>query len=251
MPDDFPCNDLERALAATRESPAAWLPFYRCLRESVVVVGHLPDPDDAADENGVPRTLRVPMTERYGEKHTTWFTSTERAIAWLGPDVPRFRISVAGLFIAGEPTATVLNAGHRSEVSLPRDLVAAIADETIFDRPAVRTIETTSLGALYFSAPPRPQTHLTQALVTVFAKRTDVVCAHLAWMTNDGTDPPHAVIGIEASGAFEPLAVAVDAALKDVSPPHEIVTFLPMDNSQMCARIRAAVKPFFVRSAPR
>ena len=248
VPEPAPLNAVEHALAAALADPDAWTAFYRELRAATVLVAHVPDPaePDVLDEQGVPRLLRSPTVVAHGETHGTIFTSRERAIAYLGPDVARFQFPALGLMKFCERMPYYVNPGSKLSVSLPADLIAGILDGSIFERAPVRRVEVAKLGAITISKPPKPQTHIARVLTALFETRRDVDAAYIAWWTESGGEaPPHAVVGIETTSPFAELAAACDAALADVSPPDVFVDFVPMDRSSFCSQIQGLGPPFF------
>lgn len=250
MSEAAPLNALEHALAAALSRPDAWIAFYRELRAAQVLVAHVPYPSqpDVLDEQGVPRLLRSPTVVAHGETHNTFFTSRERAIAYVGAAVARFQLPALGLMTLSGRMACYVNPGSALSVSLPADLVAAIVDESIFVRAPVRCVEMAKLGTIGISRPPAPQTHIVRALGALFESRRDVDAAYIAWWTESGGEaPPHAVVGIETTSPFADLAAACHVALTDVLPPDVVLDYMPMDRSAVAGQIRDLGPPFFRR----
>jgi hypothetical protein len=95
-----------------------------------------------------------------------------------------------------------------------------------------------------------PQT-LVDGLSELFAKRPEVIGAHLVEIAVEGSDePPHPMIGVETEGDWQTLSEAMGEVMK-TTPLDTIVDMLPIDRSEPTGITQALLqtRPFYSRDS--
>jgi hypothetical protein len=246
----IPENPLEEALiAASSASDARPSAFYRLLLESTLFVVD-DNPDNPAGEGsrmlqpGTDLHFRVMVIE--GVPFVPLFSSLARLQAVVTG--PRKYVGMIGRDLLGmiRGSHAVLNYGSDCGARFHMDELDGMLSGEIFRGYTTHVVE--KQASLLLGLPAVHPTHLTDALSDFLRKEKTVKAAYLAHGAYaDTNEPPHSIIGIDASGDFAELMPRVTDAIRDASRPGELVDVIQLGDTGPSNYMRTETKPFYKR----
>jgi hypothetical protein len=232
-----PENDLERALMRAPQEPDARPLFYRLLLDSkLFIIGQIgPSQADAANDQ-----LMIATLSHDGREHHPVFSALSRLKSFAQEDVGHLTFDGRALFEATRGASFILNPGSECGKLLVPDEIASILSD-----PANQPMR-----ARIGQPKVYPQA-LVNGLSELFAKRPEVIGAHLVEIAVEGSEePPHPMIGVETEGDWQALSQAMGEVMK-TTPLETIVDMLPIDRAEPTGIMQALLqtRPFYSRDS--
>ena len=221
MHDDL--NPLERALRLAAADAASRPDFYHLLLQSqVFVVGDAEETEDGDRPVQAGEAVSIQQWQTAdGTLVVPFFTSIAAAEQVLESDASCLGLPARTLFEKTRGATLILNPNlEHGKQFLPHEVDAMLADG-VPSTPTLRPPEEETDFIL--SEPAQYPTRMVDALITFFAKRSQVKAAYLAHMRyEEPTDKPsRLIIGIHADGDFDHLAKETAAVIADTGPRGE------------------------------
>ena len=238
-----PENDLERALQRAMAEPALRPEFYRQLLDSkLFIIGQIGraagEEDKTAPAND---RLMIATLSHEGREYHPLFSALSRLKSFAQEDgVAHLDFDGRTLFQATKGASFILNPGSEcGKMLVPEEIAGMLND------PANRQVRA-RIGqpAVY------PQA-LVDGLKALFAKRPEVVGAHLVEIAIEGSDePPHPMIGVETEGDWGDLSQAMGDVMK-TTDLDTVIDMLALDRIQPTGIMQALMQmpPFYKREA--
>jgi hypothetical protein len=232
-----PENPLEDALLRAQTEVSARPEFFDLLlREKLVVPGTCGKPEATPGDRLDVATMRI-----NGRVYIPVFSSVTR----LGEHktTPFFTMRGRDLLVATRGAEFVLNPGAEiGKVLTAREIT------TLLDPSA--PLEPEKPPQVFWRQPKVYPQKLVDALKVLFANRSDILSAAVIEAAfGDRNEPPHPMIGIEASGDWRKTFREVSEITRTLMPDI-IVDLIPLDRAKpmdQLAEILANTAPFYVR----
>jgi type III secretion system (T3SS) SseB-like protein len=226
----LPENALEVALMRAPSDPASRPEFYRLLLESNLYVIGPPGPKATEERETVLETATTLVIASVPYKDRMYhpvFTSLARLETFAREEVTYYGINGRALFEAAANAYFLVNPGSDYGKELVPEEIARLINPAAQLNTQTMTFQDETevlLGepAIYPHA-------LVDALKAVFSNRSDVLSAHLLQIAIKGRDePPHPLIGVEATGEWQPLFQEI-ARVASLVDPTGIVDAVPIN----------------------
>ena len=235
-----PENRLEEAMARAAQDPQARPAFYRLLMESELVVMGGAAPADERSE------LTISALRLNGRDYLAVFSALSRLDSFAGAGREHFTMQARALFESTKGANVALNPNCECSKMFSAVEIAYWLDPSARTRRNLHAAEV-RLGIL--ANPPRK---LIEALCIFFVNRSHVRAAHLLEATPlNAAEPPHPLIGIEATGDW-PKIVAEVSELAAAILPEMILDVVPVEAQappgSLSAQL-AKIPPFYSRTA--
>lgn len=218
MQDDL--NPLERALRLAAEDAANRPDFYRLLLQSQVFV--IGDAEETEDGNRPVESGEAVSIQQWQKPDGTavipFFTSIAAAAQVLEGDASCLALPARTLFEKTRGATLILNPNlAQGKQFLPHEVDAMLADGVPSTPKLLPPEDETDI---VISAPEEYPTRMIDALITFFAKRSQVKAVYLAEVKHDPSTEktPRLIIGIHADGDFDHLAKETAAVIADTGP---------------------------------
>jgi hypothetical protein len=244
-----PENDLERALVRAAREEDARPEFYRLLLESqLFVIGDLVDsklPENTEGTVPAGAKLRLAAVTHEGQAYNLVFTALSRLEAFTGRPERNLRLQGRELFTNTRGAHFMLNPGADYGKDLLPDEIAYLLDSPSEPRNVTFDKETQVL----IGTPSVYPHALIDALKSAFAKRSDIISAHLLYIAYQGkNEAPHPIIGVQISGDWADISKEIGRALQSANSG-TVVDALPLDAASESPVEQALLKtpPFYSR----
>ena len=244
-----PVNNLEKSLMSAATDPSSRPQFYRDLLEANIFIIQY-GKSDLNIQNNVLQAgaeLKIQHIEKNGVAWLPIFSSLERLQKFIRSEANYLQFKAKDFFEMTRGAHIVLNPGFDYGKEFVPQEIAGILDGTIF-KPNQKYVAQKDTKVL-IGQPAVYPTKLVKALSDYFATNKFVNRAYLVKFHNpESGEPPHLLIGIDASGDWE--KVFGDAGLigTEVMGKDEIIDFIRLDNSGFSQYIINSVKPIYQKS---
>jgi hypothetical protein len=241
-----PGNRLEDAMMRAASDTAARTEFYRLLLDSeLFVIGNIKgdDPDKPELALAEAEGLSIETIAYEGKTYHPLFTSQERLRGFLRAAMPYFSMQGRALFECTRGASFLLNPGSEVSKILAPDEIGYVL-EHVKPNAAVNIV---------LSTPKAYPKKLVQALCVLFVSRSQVISAHLAYVSRDGDGgEPHPLIAILADGDIQILIQEIFATAA-LAMPGVVIDVIGIDPDAQLDSFRRQlvdIAPFYRRMPP-
>ena len=232
----IPENELERALVAAVNSPAAAQEFYRLLLQSdLLVLGTAEGQEDASAKFALAPGGRLNLVPgvKNGGQFLPVFSSLRRMQDYVKQESKYLSITGRALLDLTRGAPVILNPASDYGKELTAEQVAQLLD------PQPQGEARTIVGEADYPMP------LVEALQGLFATRPDIDAAWMIQVTfADRAREPHPLVGVETSGDWPSLIQAIQAAAEQAVPD------MVFDVQRIDRRGRAGLTDALLQVAP-
>lgn len=244
-----PVNNLEKSLMSAATNPSSRPQFYRDLLDAdIFIIQH--GKSNMNIQNNILQEgtlLKIQHIERDGISWLPIFSSLQRLQQFIHSESSYLQLKAKDFFEITRGAHIVLNPGFDYGKEFVPQEIAGILDGTIF-KPIQKYVAQKDTK-VFIGQPAVYPTKLVKALSDYFATNKFVNRAYLVQFHNpESGEPPHLLIGIDASGDWE--KVFSDAGLigTEVMGKDEIIDFIRLDNSGFSQHIINSAKPIYQKS---
>ncbi|MEE2524886.1 enhanced serine sensitivity protein SseB C-terminal domain-containing protein [Hyphobacterium sp. HN65] len=250
--DDFPRNDLERALQLAATDPAARADFLEMLLESrIYVLGHANSPasgDEITISAGDTLSL-ANWTHEDGQSYIPFFTSLEALQQSISGESGYLSFKARELFDTTRGSHLFLNPGQDfGKEFLPGEV------DNLLDHGTSTPVETRVHRAetpVQLGEPKEYPVELVEGLTRLFARHGAIQRAYIALMQDSSADQPFSLlVGLELDGNVDLERIGLGHICAEYAPqglPVDAMIMRPDDDGPS-RYFREASDPFYERS---
>jgi hypothetical protein len=214
-----PENDLERVLMRAAGEPAARPEFYRLLLESDLLVLGTVDRAPGATGGTVVQPgdqLKIIAVTIDAKPCHPLFSSMTRLQSYIKSEESFLTLKGRALFEATPGATFLLNPGaDYGKMMLPGEIAGLLHPESV----APQRVTLDKPTQVLIGQPSVYPHALVEALKTMFATHADVEAAYLVQIAfSDRDQPPHPMIGVETTGAWETLSAEIGRVAAAAAP---------------------------------
>jgi hypothetical protein len=249
----FDPNPLERALQLAASDAAHRPDFFRLLLQSeVFIVGDAKETEDGDRRVASGTSVAIQQWQQPdGTLVIPFFTSLAAAEQAVEEDVSCLGLPARALFERMRGATLVLNPGLEfGKQFRPQDIEALLAG-AVPNSALMRPVQDESDVTL--SVPETYPAPMVDALVTFFARRSQVKAAFLALLKHPGApegdmdNASRLIVGVHSAGDFETLAREIAAVIADTAPRNERINLYSIAPEQdgIAAALFEHFEPFY------
>ena len=246
-----PENELERALVAASTDPVARPQFYVVFVASEIFVSNYGPAVSAQEEQGMLKAgaeLAFHPLQHDGREMLPIFSSLRRLQNFIPEDAHYLAMKTMDFLKLTQGATLILNPGSEYGKELTPSEVASILDGSLWQ--PIKTFVAEKELTVQLGQPARYPHALTDALSRLFKDLKNVEAAYLTHFYNPAQgDPPHTLIGIQATGNWNDIAGRAGIVLAGVEVPDPPVDFLHMSGMEGLEEYLLTTKPFYKRKA--
>ena len=243
-----PSNPLEESMLRASKDAAHRPQFYKdFLSAPIFVIQAGPVPEKAGmTKLEAGQTVSFPNMEKNGKSYIPIFTSLQELRRALKSEAAYLSLNAREFLTLTKGADLLLNPMSELGKEFPKEEVAALLDGSMW-QPESRIVVDKPQQVM-IGQPKDYPTELVEALSRYFKKESRVKRAYVAHYFNPATgEPPHTLVGIEASGDWDSVIGGIGVVAKGVMVPNPPIDFMPLTGDEGVQGYLKKLKPFYER----